>query len=222
MTEATTDDTVIDADVIRAYLVPSGAGAEFACASNRRDARRNILWGLLRGAAGRPVPLARLAEWTGIADRREIRTLLFRLQRDGWLNGDLEPFTMPNDPYDEVLTSTLGEVSGGQATVLANAWGLTVAHAACPREQAQRLALAAAALSPLVRTTGRDATESALAHIVQSFRDRDGAEFVVRPIYLESMAFFLVLPRDLGHDEERSAAFVRLMALLSRRYLGEC
>ncbi len=222
MTEATSCDTDINADVIRAYLVPSGAGAEFACASNRHDVRRNILWGLLRGAAGRPVPLARLAEWTGIADRREIRTLLFRLQREGWLNGDLEPFTMPNDPYDEVLSSTLGEVSGGQAAVLANAWGLTVAHATCTREQAQRLALAAAALSPLVRTTGRDATESALAHIVQSFREREGDEFVVRPIYLENMAFFLVLPSGREHNEESSAAFARLMALLSRRYLGEC
>ncbi len=222
MTETPIDDTAISADVIRAYLVPSGTGAEFACASNRPDVRRNILWGLLRGAAGRPVPLARLAEWTGIADRREIRTLLFRLQRDGWLNGDVEPFTMPNDPFDEVLSSTLGEVSGEQATVLANAWGLTVAHAACTHEQAQRLALAAASLSPLVRTTGRDATESALARIVQGFRDREGDEFVVRPLYLENMAFFLVLPHGREHGEEQSTAFVRLMALLSRRYMGEC
>jgi hypothetical protein len=209
------------AEVVRAYLVPSGPGAEFACASNRRDARRAVLWGLLRGAAGRPVPLARLAEWTGIGDRREIRALLLRLQREGLLNGDVEPFAMPDAAYDEVLVSTLGEVSAGRATVLADAWGLAVAHAACSRERARRLALAAASLSPLVRTTGRDATEAALTQIVQAIRDRDGDEFVVCPIYLERMSFFLVLPRDLARGEERSSAFARLMALLGRRYLGE-
>ncbi len=210
------------ADVIRAYLVPSGAGAEFACASNRRDPRRSILWGLLRGAAGRPVPFAHLAEWTGISERREIHTLLFRLQREGWLNGDVTPFTMPDAPLDDTLALTLGEISGGCAAVLANAWGLPLAHAVCAREKARRLSLAAATLSPLVRTTGRDATEAALVQIVQSIRDRDGDEFEVRPIYLETMSFFLVLPRDLARDEERSNAFARLMALLSRRYLGEC
>lgn len=210
-------------DVIRAHLVPSGAGAEFAAASHRRDVRRGILWGLLRRAAGRPVPLGQLAEWTGIHDRREIRTLLFRLQREGLLNGDVEPFTIPAGAYDDVLTAMLQAVAGGGTAVLANAWGLTVAYTGCSHEQAQRLALAAASLSPLVRTTGHDATESALAQIVQSVRDRDGEEFAIRPLYVQQMGFFLVIPRvPAGKADDRSAAFVRLMALLGRRYLGVC
>jgi hypothetical protein len=209
------------ADVIRAYLVPSGAGAEFAAASHRRDARRGILWGLLRGAAGRPVPLTQLADWTGIDDRREIRTLLFRMQREGWLNGDVEPFTIPPGAYDDALAAMLQAVAGGGAAVLANAWGLTVAYAGCAQEQAQRLALAAASLSPLIRTTGHDATESALAQIVQSVRDRDGEEFTIRPLYVQQMGFFLATPRvPAGPVDDRAAAFVRLMALLGRRYLG--
>lgn len=144
------------------------------------------------------------------------------MQRDGWLNGDIEPFAMPSGPYDDVLTNLLQAVAGGGTAVLANGWGLTVAHAGC-NAQAQRLALAAAALSPLVRTTGHDTTESALAQIVQSVRDRDGEEFAIRPLYLRQVGFYLVMPRRPGGTvEERSVGFVRLMALLARRYLGVC
>lgn len=220
MAEAADTKTV---EVLRSYLVPSDMGAEFAAASHRHDARRNILWGLLRGAAGRQVPVTTLMEWTGTTDRREIASLLFNMQREGMLNGDAKPFTLPTGSYTDVLTVTLNMIAAGDAAVLANAQGLCVGFAGCSCAVAQRLSLAAASLSPLVRTTGHDATELAMEQIVKSIRDADGDEYAIRPLYVQKVGFFLVTPRELsGKFRERSAAFARLMAMLSRRYLGVC
>lgn len=210
-------------EVLRSYLVPSDVGAEFAAASHRTDARRNILWGLLRGAAGRPVPVAQLTEWTGTVDRRELASILFRMQREGMLNGGAKPFKLPPGAYDELLEISLKLIAGNSSAVLANAQGLCVSHAGCTREQAQRLALVASTLSPLVRTTGHDATELAMEQIINSIRDKEGEEYIIRPLYLHKVGFFLITPRtNMNKPAERASAFAQLIAILGRRYLGEC
>lgn len=202
--------------------MPTAAGVEYACASPRREARRNVLWGLLRGGAGRPVPLASLAAWTGIAERREIRALLFRMQRDGWVNGEIEPFALPSAPLDAALSEALASYSGG-AALLADAAGLPVAFAGCERTRAGHLALTAAALYPVIRAARATSEQGMVAPIVESVRDREGAEFVLRALYVGSLRFHLLVSRDAaGASDERAGAFVRLAALIGRRYLGSC
>lgn len=204
-----------------AYLVPTCSGAEFAVASAAADARRAILSGLLRGAAGRPVPLARLAELAGMPDRKSVGTLLFKMQREGWLSGDVEPLRPPVDALADALPPLLAALSPHGRAVLAEGSGLCFASSGFVHPLDQQLAALAAGLYPLTRRCERD-LGATLPLAQPRWHLQDGAReahLSVRTLHVGRHLFHLVLA---GTPVADSVAFVHLVALLSRRYLGEC
>lgn len=207
-------------DVVHAFLVPTPAGASYAVAANKQDAKRNVLVGLLRGAASRPVPLNKLVEWTGITDRKAVRGLLFKMQRDGWLTGDVEPFSLPSTPLDVSLSPILAEISSEGMGVLSDAAGLCVAYVGCPRELAEKLAALSAAIYPFHRRYRNDiGGDENMTSFTWSLQGEGGFDLVIRPLYLSDHIFHLTVANVPIFD---GAAFVRLVALLSQHSLGKC
>jgi hypothetical protein len=216
MISAATRDA--DAEVIRAFVVPNAAGVEFAVASDQNDPRRSIMWGLLRGAASRPTPLALLGELTGLPDRKALGTLLYRMQRDGWVQGDVEPLTLPPAPLDTAVTQLLAELSSEGAAVLSDSLGLCFAYSGLMRADADDLAALGASLHPLARRCRTGAPPDAGAATTWGLLKPEGTiGFTLRPLHVGRHLFHLIVG---GTANLRSQSFVRLVALLSRRYLG--
>jgi hypothetical protein len=206
---------------ISAYLVPTAAGARFAVAAARQDARRTILLGLLRGAASRPVPLTRLAELAGMPDRKAVGGLLFKMQRAGWLSGDVEPMRLPRAPLAEALPALLAALAPCGRAVLAAHDGLCVAWTGFERTAADRLAAVSAGLFPIARNfEERHDAETGAPPASWTLCDTEReARLTIRPLYIGPRPFHLALAGGPDTDDD---AFVQLIALLSRRYLGEC
>jgi hypothetical protein len=208
-------------NTVNAYLVPTVSGTEFAVASGAADARRAILLGLLRGAASRPVPLARLAELAEIPDRKSVGALLFKMQREGWLSGDVDPLRFPDNALAEALPPLLATLSLHGKAVLADNNGLCIAFAGFERPVADELAALGAGLFPLTRRFQRDLGAAIpLARATWSLQDGDcEVRLSVRPLHIGRHLFHLI---QAGTPVTGSDAFLHLVALLSRRYLGEC
>lgn len=212
-------ETAGDNVVVQAYLVPTPAGAWYAMAGEEKDARRQVLHGLLRGGACRPVPLGKLVEWTGLPDRKTIRTLLFRMQREGWLNADVQPLALPAGPLDDALEALLATISDCGRALVGNDDGLCVAAAGFARAEAERLAALAAGLYPVYRQHRRHGVEAPGEVLSWTLNASDGSTVTVRSLHLGGRVFHLVVSGAPAWD---AAAIVPCAALLSRRYLGEC
>jgi len=206
-------------NVVQAYLVPTPAGTWHAVATDQPEPRRQVLWGLLRGAASRPVPLAKLVEWTGLPDRKAIRTLLFKMQREGWLSGDVEPLALPSGPLAQSLTELLAAFSDCGRALLGNDDGLCMATAGFERAEAERFAALSAGLYPLYRQHRRHGNDAAEAVLSWTLSDDHGGAVAVRTWHLGGRVFHLVVGGTPAWDAD---AIVPCAALLSRRYLGEC
>lgn len=205
-------------NVVRTFLVPTAAGAWFASASAEADPRRTMLWGLLRGAAAEPSPLTRLCELADMPDRKAAGSLIFKMQREGWLSSEVEPFRFDNAPLDESLAALLPALSAGGGAVLADAAGLCIASAGFPADAARRLSACGAGLLPYIARSGNDViqnTSTALALLDGEL----GVHIVVRPLCLGRHRLHLTLA---GGPAVNSDAIVRLTARLGRRYLGNC
>jgi hypothetical protein len=205
-------------DVVQAYLVPTPAGTWHAVATDEPDSQRQVLWGLLRGAASRPVPLAKLVEWTGLPDRKAIRTLLFKMQREGWLSGDVEPLALPSGPLAQSLTELLTMFSDCGRSLLGNDDGLCMAVAGFEHAEAERLAALSAGLYPLYRQHRRHGNDAGTI-LSWTLSDDEGGAVAVRSLHLGGRVFHLVVG---GVPVWNAEAIVPCAALLSRRYLGEC
>jgi hypothetical protein len=205
---------------IAAYLVPTSSGAEYALASSRPDARRAILSGLLRGAASRPVPLGKLAELAGITDRKEAGGLLFRMQREGWLSGDVEPLRLPNTPLAEAVPGFLSTLSTLGMAVLADGDGMCFGYAGLERGTAEKIAAFSAGLYPITRRFENDLGSDAFLHhnLITTQNARQEVRFSVRALHVGRHLFHLTLA---GAPAPGGDAFVQLAATLSHRYLGE-
>ncbi len=201
--------------VVHTFLVPTAAGAWFASASAEADPRRAMLWGLLRGAAGEPSPLTRLCEFAGMPDRKTAGSLIFKMQREGWVSSEVEPFRFDDMPLDESLATLLPALSAEGGAVLADAAGLCIASTGFPADVARRLSAHGAGLLPYIAHLGNAVmpnTGTTLALLDSQL----GVRIVVRPFCLGRHRLHLMLAGGPADGD----AVVRFTALLGRRYLG--
>lgn len=204
-----------------AYLVPTPAGARFAIASLESDPRRAVLRALLRGGSSRPMPLAMLAEISGVADRKALGTILYQLQRHNWISGDVEPLTVAREPLEAAVPPLLAALSSTGHGLIADDQGLCFAFAGYGRAEAERLAAFSTGLYPLWRLYRENdrltAPHGSTAWAVLT----DAAEIrlTVCPLHAGDVVFHLTLAGTVNMD---SPAMVQLAALLLRRYAGTC
>jgi hypothetical protein len=205
-------------NVVHTFVVPTPAGVANTVAAPP-DTRGTIVLGLLQGGASRPVPLERLAELAELPDRKAAGSILFQLQRLSWLSGELEPFAPPVEPLRQSLPALIALLSPLARGILADAQGLCIASTGYPEGMAHRLSALAAKTFPLIhefRETGEESASTPAAMTLEGL-DPDCA-VSVRPLYVGRHLFHLLLA---GRANPDSPAFVHLIAVLARRYLGE-
>lgn len=206
---------------IPAYLVPTPVGARFAISAAEPDPRRRVLNALLRGGSSRPMPLAMLAEVSGVNDRKALGAILFNLQRDGWISGEVEPLTVAHEPLGEAVPPLLETLSSTGHGVLADDKGLCYAFAGYARADAERLAAFSSNTYPLLRQyrefPGLVATDQPPAWALLD--EATGVQLTILPLFVGGHLFHLSLA---GTPREDSPALIKLAALLLRRYVGTC
>lgn len=200
-----------------AYLIPTAAGVWHALASREVEASRNILAGLMRGGASEVVPLAALMEWSGVGDSKTVRSLLFKMQRNGWLSAEMEPFELPGESLAEVLQSSLGGLTDIGAAVLADHAGVCIAHAGIKRPEAEQLAAFGAGLyGSYQRYQGGPVAGPALASW-DLVGDGNAAVLRVRHLHIGRRVLHLCMR---GKEQDGSHAALRLAGMLSKRYFS--
>lgn len=215
------DTAGVRSETIPAYLVPTPAGARFVLGTRETDSRRLVLSALLRGGSSRPMPLAMLAEISGVADRKALGAILYRLQRDQWITGDVEPLTVAREPLGEAVPPLLQVLSESGHGVLADGSGLCYAYSGYSRDDADRLAAFSSGLYPLWRLY-RELPESALRQDASAWTLVNCAgvtQLTICPVFVGDQLLHLTLA---GKTNLESSAFVKLAALLLRRYVGQC
>jgi hypothetical protein len=206
-------------NVVHTFVVPTPTGAAHAVAAPSPNPRRAILLGLLQGGASQPVPMGRLAELAQLADRRAAGAELFRLQRDGWVSGELEPFAPPTGSPNESLPTLLAQLSECGRGILADDRGLCVANSGYAPEQARQLSALAQILHPAQQKVGHALSDSETAPLRMLIQGADAEHSLsIRQLYLGQRRFHLLLA---GTNSSESPVFVLLIAVLARRYLGE-
>lgn len=211
----------VSSETIPAYLVPTPAGARFVLGAREPDPRRLVLGALLRGGSSRPMPLAMLAEISAVPDRKALGAILYRLQRDNWLTGDIEPLTVAREPLGEAVPPLLRMLSESGKGVLADDSGLCYAYSGYSRDDADRLAAFSTGLYPLwCLYHGQPEVSTQPETSVWSLvTGRGETRLTVCPVFVGEQLLHLTLAGATNLD---SPAFVKLAALLLRRYVGTC
>lgn len=199
---------------VQAILIPTPAGAWYALAPGAPDPRRSVLRHLLRNGARRAPSLEELCEWTQCPDSREARMLLFRMQRDGWLSGDVEPLPERRDAVGDRLAMLLEALSDRKQALLADDAGLCVAATGMEEAMAERLASLAPVMQELCRPFAIDGTQEGQASYV-SGGSASSPGWTLNVLDLGRLRLFLTV---CGPSQRECEAVVELGALLLRRY----
>lgn len=163
------------------------------------------------------MPLAALMAWSGQADSKTVRSLLFKMQRNGWLSAEMEPFQLPGEPLASLLESALSGLTDIGAAVLADHAGMCVARAGMDRAEAEQLAAFGAGLyASYQRYRGGAVAGPALASW-DLLGEESAAVLRVRHLHLGERVLHLCLR---GKERDGTDAALRLAVSLSQRYLG--
>jgi len=194
------------------FLVPTAAGAAYATSSGDGELRRRVLLALLRGGASRPAPFGDIALFAELADRKAAAALVFGLQREGWVSGDIEPLIAPRGPLTRLLPRLLAQLGGEASAILADSSGLCVAHSGTSRDEADALCAHVASLDPRLRRMAIDQNGWDLA------ASKAGERMTVRPLCVGRFRFLLVLGEGARAD---AASYIELVSVLASHCLGE-
>jgi hypothetical protein len=167
------------------------------------------------------MPLGMLGEITGINDRKTLGAILFQLQRLGWLSSDVEPLTVTREPLEDALPPLLAALSSKGQGVLSDDNGFCFASAGFARTDAERYAAFGAGLYPLWRLY-REEPQLAASDEPIAWGLVTGASelrMTVCPLHVGEHVLHMTLAGGANMD---SPAFIRLAALLLRRYVGNC
>jgi hypothetical protein len=203
-------------EAVRAFLVPTAAGAWFCTDSRQFEPQRAVLAGLLRGD-GDKLTLTRLASLTGVDNPKSLRALLFKMQRDGLVTADTEPLACPTTSLDQARAHLLPDLSNTGRCVLADAAGLCVVYAGFDRPAAECCAAVAVESyrayhryqSDLARALGE------APHAWSTVGSTPDSSLLVTHLYIGECIFYLIVS---GAPRLESLAAVGLIALLNREY----
>jgi hypothetical protein len=198
------------------YLIPTPAGTLYAVGSSRNDPQRTLLWSLLHDTSSQQSTLDHLVEISGIADRKNVGQMMFKLQREGWLTSEDKPIVVHQEPIQSALESQLASLAGSGQAVLSDEPGLRIAHTGFQREVADRLSILGAELLANANP----------ARINPAWDDEEDGYWQVSGRWGNTNATFVRLCVGTHRfmlaagDKPRldSMAFTRLVALLGRRY----
>jgi hypothetical protein len=147
-----------------------------------------------------------------------VGTLLFRLQREEWLDGDVEPLRLPVAPLADALPALLGELSSGGCAVLGTVEGLVYARVGFENRTAEQIAILSAGLRPLLDRVAPEALASATENELHAWGvldPRDRPRLMIVPLQFGTRCLYLALGAE---PRLEASALVQLVALLSRRY----
>jgi len=194
------------------YLIPRPRGVALAMRARANDGRRRLVLALLRGDVSIPAQLGEIGRLARLSDAQSVGAFLFRLQREEWVDGDVQPLRLPSAPLAEALPALLGELSTGRCAVLGTAEGLACARVGFEAGVADRIAALSADLGPLLDRVALEEGEAGASGV---FGLINRLRLTIMPLRLGARRFSLAVG-----DEPRleSDALVQLAALLARRY----
>ena len=203
------------------FLVPRPQGVVQAMRASADDPRRRLLLALLCGGWNGPIKIPEIARWAGLTDLHVVGTMLFRMQRDEWLDGDAKPLKVPEGAVSTVVPELLHHLSSSGRGVLCTEEGLVYARVGMPRRTAEEIAVLSAGLRPLVRRVSQSVIDEgkddgACAWGLMSAVDR--VQLFVMPLQFGKRLFYLALGAT-PHLEV--IQLVQLVAVLGIRYERE-
>jgi hypothetical protein len=131
------------------YVMPTPAGAYFACASPESEPARALLFRFMGEDETPLCTLTLLRNALGPPDDQSALETLFRMQSVGWVQGMTEAHRAPVGALEDVLPELLGRLSSVGKALLADDAGFYVATHGFPHETAEELSALSADLASL-------------------------------------------------------------------------
>lgn len=199
------------------YAEVTPAGAWYAVSHGEARADRKLLLQLLQHGGELPLNEARLQQWCETESPEQALTVLYRLQRLGFVQGRRDGRSEPAGSLESRLPALLALLSGEGRALLADDNGLYYATAGFRHEAAEQIAALAGDIIGMARRHARLLQQNlGLGAQAWALIDPAGhAELGFHPLYLGRQTFLLVIG---GQPRLGDSAFVAIIEALCRRY----
>lgn len=196
------------------YLVPTTNGARYVVASNELNQRQKLLLCLLRGDSSES-----LMNIVGLPDRKTLGALVFKMQHEGWLTGDIKPIRLPREPLSQSLLVLLESLSSQGKGMLADQFGCCIANTGYSKDEADKLAAFIAGLYPVnnryqfetaAKEPGIDSDKDLGLEISLKY---GSTHLSIRHLHIGTRVFHLALAGEVQHEDNN---FVNLVTRLIR------
>jgi len=195
------------------YIVPTTNGVRYVVASSQTDQRKKLLLGLLEGIASQPEPMDHLAGIMGMPDRKTLGSLLFKMQREGWLTGEIKPMKPPKGPPCQALKALLKNLSSLGKGVLADNLGCCIVSEGYSKNEADIISALIKNLYPISKRYLLE-IENAEQGLEQYIKSGSVSLCIVH-LHVGSRVFHLAM---CGEFQQSGSYFVDLITTLIRQY----
>lgn len=201
-----------------AYIMPTPLGVYCAVSSQEPDPARHMLFELMDETQTRKASADCFEQWVkGDFTFEDVKALIYRMQRVGWIAGQDEPTSIDINNFDEDVSKLLSELSSEGKALLANGEGSYIARTGFTHEVAEQLAELGAEAARLQEKHERlihsnmNLVSSALAIVDSGGYSQVG----FWPLYIGSNYFVLVVQ---GLPLLHKFTFVRLVWTIWHKY----
>lgn len=200
----------------KSYLVPTTDGAGYVVASPQLNQRKKLLLCLLKGNDSQQPLMEHLMSTVELPDRKALGSLLFKMQREGWLTGDNNPIRLSQEPLSQSLAPLLESLSSMGKGVLADQLGCCIASTGYNKLEADKLAAFTAELYPANKRYSPDPgnkNPDGSTGLELSLK-YDATSLFIRHLHIGARVFHLALAGEIRHAGNN---FVNLVTRLVRR-----